>query len=64
MTETAATNTLVEAWADRHDRALRSLQQAVENPAFVKPEVALEAEADAAKAAAQYRYWLREDMGR
>ena len=64
MTEITATNTLVEAWAGRHDKALRTLQQAVENPAFVKTEVAAEAEADAAKAAAQYRYWLREDMGR
>lgn len=64
MPETTATNTLVEAWAARHDIALRGLQQALHAPALVTPERVEELRQDATEAEAQYRYWLREDMGR
>lgn len=59
-----ATATLYEAWADRHDTAERALQHAGDAPALFKPERVEELQADAAKAAEQYHYLLREDMGR
>lgn len=62
--KTTATATLCAAWADRNERALVTLQHAEAAPALFKPERVEELEADAAKAGAEYRYWLMEDMSR
>lgn len=58
------TATLYEGWANRHDRAVRTLQHAGDAPALFKPERVEELRAEAAKAEVQYRNWLLEDMGR
>lgn len=64
MKTTTATGTLCEAWAGRYERAAETLQHAEAAPALFKPEYVEELQADAAKAGAEYRYWLMEDMGR
>lgn len=62
--KTTATNSLTEAWAARSWRAQATLQHVEAAPALFKPERVQELRDEGAKANAQYRYWLREGMGR